>query len=91
MQTFSQRVEVKLGMDHTIVHFEIPADEVSKLKAFYEHVFGWTIVQVGGPIEYWIIQTVPTDQKRHAPASRHKRRHVQAHSAREQTHQLLLS
>jgi Predicted enzyme related to lactoylglutathione lyase len=56
-------VEVKIGMDHTIVHFEIPADEVSKLKAFYEQVFGWTIVQAGGPIEYWIIQTVPTDQK----------------------------
>ena len=32
-------------MDHTIMHFEIPANDVEKLKAFYEKVFGWTIVQ----------------------------------------------
>ena len=47
-------------MDHTIVHFEIPADNVEKLKRFYE-VFGWKITQASGPIEYWVIQTVPTD------------------------------
>jgi predicted enzyme related to lactoylglutathione lyase len=50
-------------MDHTIVHFEIPAVDVEKLKRFYEEVFGWKIIQVGGPIEYWIIQTVPTDDR----------------------------
>ncbi|MCL5949213.1 MAG: VOC family protein [Candidatus Bathyarchaeota archaeon] len=50
-------------MDHTIMHFEIPADDVEKLKAFYTQVFGWTITQAGGPIEYWIIQTVPVDPK----------------------------
>ena len=50
-------------MDHTIMHFEIPANDVEKLKAFYEKVFGWTIVQAVGPIEYWIIQTVPVDSK----------------------------
>ncbi|MCL2359098.1 MAG: VOC family protein [Nitrososphaerota archaeon] len=50
-------------MDHTIVHFEIPANNVEKIKKFYENVFGWKIVQAGGPIEYWIIQTVPTDNK----------------------------
>lgn len=50
-------------MDHTVIHFEIPAIDVEKLKAFYEHVFGWKIVQAGGPIEYWVIQTVPTDDK----------------------------
>jgi predicted enzyme related to lactoylglutathione lyase len=48
-------------MDHTIVHFEIPADNVEKLKRFYEEVFGWKITQASGPIEYWVIQTVPTD------------------------------
>ena len=48
-------------MDHTIVHFEIPANDVDKLKRFYEEVFGWKITQASGPIEYWIIQTVPTD------------------------------
>jgi len=49
-------------MDHTIIHFEIPANDVEKLKKFYEDIFGWTIILAPGPIEYWIIQTVPTDQ-----------------------------
>jgi uncharacterized protein len=49
-------------MDHTIVHFEIPAKNVEKIKKFYEEVFNWKIVQADGPIEYWIIQTVPTDE-----------------------------
>jgi uncharacterized protein len=48
-------------MDHTVIHFEIPAEDVEKLKAFYEKVFGWKIVQASGPIEYWVIQTVPVD------------------------------
>jgi predicted enzyme related to lactoylglutathione lyase len=48
-------------MDHTVVHFEIPAGDVEKLKDFYEKVFGWKISQVPGPIEYWVIQTVPVD------------------------------
>lgn len=50
-------------MDHTIVHFEIPANNVEKIKGFYEQVFGWKIIQAGGPIEYWLIQTVPVDDK----------------------------
>jgi predicted enzyme related to lactoylglutathione lyase len=49
-------------MDHTIIHFEIPANNVEKLKAFYEQVFGWKIVPTDGPIEYWVIQTVPTNE-----------------------------
>ena len=51
-------------MDHTIIHFEIPAKNVQALKSFYENVLGWKITQtpVGG-MEYWIIQTVPTDEK----------------------------
>jgi len=48
-------------MDHTIIHFEIPANDVEKLKAFYEQIFGWKIVQMPGPIDYWVIQTVPVD------------------------------
>ncbi len=48
-------------MDHTIIHFEIPANDVEKVKAFYEQVFGWKIIQAAGPIEYWLIQTVPVD------------------------------
>ncbi len=46
-------------MDHTIMHFEIPASDVEKLKKFYESVFGWKINQAEGPIDYWLIETVP--------------------------------
>lgn len=49
-------------MDHTIIHFEIPANNVEKIKKFYEELFGWTITLAPGPIEYWVIQTVPTDE-----------------------------
>ena len=30
-------------MPNSIVHFEIPADDVARAKAFYEKTFGWTI------------------------------------------------
>lgn len=48
-------------MDNTIVHFEIPAADVEKLRQFYAGVFGWKIERHLGPVEYWMIQTVPTD------------------------------
>ena len=51
-------------MDHTVVHFEIPADDVEKLSKFYADLFGWKIIH--SPVEgmdYWVIQTVPTDDK----------------------------
>jgi len=51
-------------MDHTITHFEIPADNIAKLKTFYEGLFGWTIFKAPmGGAEYWLIHTVPTDEK----------------------------
>ncbi len=51
-------------MDHTIIHFEIPANNTLKLKTFYENVLGWKIIKSSMPgIEYWLIQTVPTDEK----------------------------
>lgn len=51
-------------MDHTVVHFEIPANNIKKLKTFYEDVFGWNITRAPMPdVEYWTIATVPTDEK----------------------------
>jgi len=50
-------------VDHTIVHFEIPADDVEKLRKFYSQLFGWKIEKMPGPVEYWSIQTVPFDEK----------------------------
>ena len=50
-------------MDHTIVHFEIPADDVEKLRKFYSALFGWKIEKMPGPMEYFGIQTVPINEK----------------------------
>ena len=50
-------------MDNTIIHFEIPATDVEKMKKFYEGLFGWKIEKYPGPMEYWMIHTVPVDEK----------------------------
>jgi uncharacterized protein len=54
-------------MDHTIVHFEIPADDPERAARFYRELFGWKIDKYEGStdqrenFEYWMVQTVPTD------------------------------
>jgi uncharacterized protein len=50
----------------TIVHFEIPADNIEKSKKFYNELFGWSIERLSPEktpedIEYWTITT--TDDK----------------------------
>jgi uncharacterized protein len=53
-------------MDHTIVHFEIPADQPERAARFYQDLFGWDIQKyegAAGGIEYWMVRTVPTDEK----------------------------
>ena len=50
-------------MSHTIVHFEIPADDPEKLADFYARLFGWKIEKYPGEMEYWAIYTVPVDDK----------------------------
>ena len=53
----------------TIVHFEIPADDVERSRKFYTDLFGWKIEKWSGAIgsnsssnmEYWTITT--TDEK----------------------------
>ena len=44
-------------MTHTIMHFEIPADDVARAKAFYTQLFGWQIEAPPGFTDYWLIQT----------------------------------
>jgi len=43
----------------TVVHFEIPADDLARAKKFYEHLFGWKVEAFGGegPGEYYMIRT----------------------------------
>lgn len=50
-------------VDHTIVHFEIPADDVERLRKFYTELFGWKIERMPGPMEYYNIETVPVDER----------------------------
>jgi predicted enzyme related to lactoylglutathione lyase len=56
-------------MDHTVVHFEIPADDLRRAAAFYRELFGWEI-QKWEPAgeehegtEYWLVSTVPSDEQ----------------------------
>ena len=45
----------------TIVHFEIPADDLERSKKFYSDLFGWKIEKWSGSnslgMEYWTITT----------------------------------
>jgi hypothetical protein len=38
---------------HTIVHFEIPADDVERAQAFYGQLFGWEFSTPPGFPDYW--------------------------------------
>jgi uncharacterized protein len=49
-------------VDHTIVHFEIPANDIEKLKKFYMDLFGWTMNKYPGPTVYYLVGTVPVDE-----------------------------
>ena len=51
----------------TIVHFEIPSDDIERSKKFYSELFGWAIEKFQGTVnmpvdmEYYVITT--TDDK----------------------------
>ncbi len=49
-----------------VVHFEIPADNLERAKAFYQKAFGWDINQYPG-MEYHMLGTTPVDQKTQQP------------------------
>lgn len=55
-------------MDKTIVHFEVYGDNPPKLADFYKNLFGWKFEQMPGAMEYWLIKTVPTDERGHPTA-----------------------
>ena len=41
---------------HIVVHFEIPANDPSKIARFYEQLFGWKFTKMeGGNMDYWLI------------------------------------
>jgi predicted enzyme related to lactoylglutathione lyase len=40
----------------TIVHFEIPADDVERARKFYTDLFGWKIEKTP-EMDYWMVTT----------------------------------
>ena len=49
-------------MKHTIVHFEIPADDVERAKEFYSELFGWELSAPPGFEHYWVFDTGDPEQ-----------------------------
>jgi len=44
----------------TIVHFEIPSDNIERANKFYNGLFGWKAEKMPGPMEYWMFVTTTT-------------------------------
>jgi predicted enzyme related to lactoylglutathione lyase len=44
-------------MAPTIVHFEIPSDNIERANKFYNDLFGWKMEKMPGPMEYWMFAT----------------------------------
>ncbi|MGZ4885801.1 MAG: VOC family protein, partial [Halobacteriota archaeon] len=45
-----------------VMWFELPVDDPKRAIAFYEQVFGWTIVKWEGPFDYWEVTTGPDNE-----------------------------
>lgn len=47
-----------------VVHFELPADDMERVKKFYSNVFGWHMNQLGAEMgNYVVVHTSETDDK----------------------------
>jgi len=49
-------------VDHTVIHFEIPAKDAKKLTKFYADLFGWKMEKVQW-MDYWLVETVPVNKQ----------------------------
>lgn len=49
-----------------VVHFEIPFDDQTRAKQFYQKVFGWRIEDIPA-MNYMVATTTPVDPKTHMP------------------------
>ncbi len=51
------------NVPNTIVHFEIPGDDVPALQTFYQSIFDWQIEKMSmGDVDYWGVTTTPQGQ-----------------------------
>ncbi|MFI5382997.1 MAG: VOC family protein [Methanosarcina thermophila] len=48
----------------TIVHFDIPADDLERAKSFYSKLFGWKFEKPIETMEYYLIDTEDLEGKR---------------------------
>jgi predicted enzyme related to lactoylglutathione lyase len=46
-----------------VVHFEIHAENTKRAVEFYTSLFGWQFTKWDGPMEYWLINTGPAEQR----------------------------
>src|SRR5271167_1741971 len=46
----------------SVVHFEIPADDLKRASTFYKKAFGWTAEEFMG-MGYWMLGTTESDEK----------------------------
>lgn len=53
-------------MSDKVVHFEIPADDLDRARAFYRDAFGWTINAIP-ELKYSIVETTPVDNETNMP------------------------
>lgn len=47
----------------TIVHFDIPADDLERAKSFYSKLFGWKFEKPIETMEYYLIDTEDLEGK----------------------------
>jgi predicted enzyme related to lactoylglutathione lyase len=61
----------------TVVHFEIPADDVERAQKFYGELFGWKIEKLPGPMpmDYWTIMTAAKAGEKALDGGMMKRQH----------------
>jgi len=53
-----------MQMNGKVVHFEVPAKDMKRAKAFYSEVFGWKANDVGMPgMEYSLVSTTEVDKE----------------------------
>jgi hypothetical protein len=61
----------------TIVHFEIPTDNLGRAKKFYGELFGWKFETWKGPMEYEMITTTNGKGEKSIGGGLLKRQHPQ--------------
>jgi predicted enzyme related to lactoylglutathione lyase len=60
----------------TIVHFEIPSDNLERTRKFYTELFGWKMEKMPGPMEYWMFSTTTNDEGRSSSSDGEQQRMI---------------